>query len=81
MPATIDADRPHITAVGVDWAVPAEVASELAAQGFHVTSKDRSRGGGVHGLRVAPHVYNTEAEIEAFVAALAALRGRGAGSL
>ena len=56
----------HIVGVIIQGDASA-VAAALGERGFSVTAKNRH---GFCGLRVAPHVYNTETECDAFVRAL-----------
>lgn len=63
----------HITGVstGFAGAEPGAIRDALAAKGIVVTAKDRH---GVRGLRVSPHVWTMESEIDAFVGTLAGIR-------
>ena len=56
---------------------PNVVSAELSDDyGIIVTAKDRH---GAKGLRISPHVYNTEMEIEQLVEALVRIRDRHRG--
>ena len=62
---------------GSDDYSPSVVSAELSDDyGIIVTAKDRH---GVKGLRISPHVYNTEVEIEQLVEALVRIRDRHRG--
>ena len=54
---------PHILCLGFRHAMPKGLVEGLAADGVHVAAR-------LGRLRVSPHVFNDEADIERFVAAL-----------
>ncbi|MEH2561196.1 aminotransferase class V-fold PLP-dependent enzyme [Bradyrhizobium sp. AZCC 2289] len=60
---------PHVLSLGFKDGMPAKLIEGLAADGIHVAAR-------LGRMRVAPHVYNDEADADRFVAALARrLRG------
>ena len=73
VPLAASAAGGHIVGVILDGDDAREVAAALADRGVSVTAKDRH---GFSGLRVSPHVYNTAAEVDAFVRVLAEVTGR-----
>ncbi len=60
---------PHILSLGFEGAMPAGLTEGLAAEGVYVASR-------LGRMRISPHVYNDEVDVERFVAVLARrLRG------
>jgi selenocysteine lyase/cysteine desulfurase len=55
---------PHLLSLGFDGGMPAALAEGLAAEGVHVASR-------LGRMRISPHVYNDEADIDRFVTVLA----------
>jgi selenocysteine lyase/cysteine desulfurase len=56
---------PHILCLKFAGGVPAGLVESLAAEGVHIASR-------IGRMRVSPHVYNDESDVDRFVAALAA---------
>jgi selenocysteine lyase/cysteine desulfurase len=54
---------PHILSLGFGKGMPKGLVEGLASEGIHVAAR-------LGRLRVSPHVFNDEADIERFVAAL-----------
>jgi selenocysteine lyase/cysteine desulfurase len=60
---------PHILSLGFEGGMPAGLTEQLASEGIHVAAR-------LGRMRVSPHVYNDEADVERFVTALSRrLRG------
>ncbi len=59
---------PHILSLGFEGGMPAGLVGRLASEGIHVAPR-------LGRLRVSPHVFNDEEDIDRFVAALARPRG------
>jgi len=55
---------PHIMSLGFKDGMPAGLVEGLATEGVHVAAR-------LGRMRVSPHVYNDEADVDSFVAALA----------
>ncbi len=54
---------PHILSLGFAGGLPAGLVEVLAAEGIHVAAR-------LSRMRVSPHVFNDEDDIDRFVAAL-----------
>ena len=55
---------PHILSLGFKEGMPAGLVEGLASQGVHVAAR-------LGRMRISPHVYNDEADVDRFVAVLA----------
>jgi selenocysteine lyase/cysteine desulfurase len=54
---------PHILSLGFPGGLPAGLIEQLAAEGIHVASR-------LSRMRVSPHVFNDEEDVDRFVEAL-----------
>jgi selenocysteine lyase/cysteine desulfurase len=61
--APVGVRAPHFLSLGFGGCVPAGLTERLAARNVHVSLRGQS-------LRVTPHLYNDEADIDALIAAL-----------
>lgn len=67
------ARAPHLIGLGLPADAPTDLASRLGAEGVHVSVRGSS-------LRVSPHLYNDEGDVERLRAALVAVGATGARS-
>ncbi|MFC7542647.1 aminotransferase class V-fold PLP-dependent enzyme [Siccirubricoccus deserti] len=58
---------PHVLSLGFPQGMPAGLIEALAARGVYVAPR-------LGRMRISPHVYNDEADVDAFLAAFRALR-------